>query len=133
MENQSRSRTSLISPVVFKCVSMGFAVEIELPASLALLSAAQMRIHAHPNIDPAAQTHARAPRIMPWYFQHTNEDFKMNKNQIKGKAKDIAGKVQEAVGKATGNTHQQVKGLKRQAEGKLEKAVGDVKEAIKKI
>ena len=74
----------------------GFAVEINFPASPTMLSAAQMRIHARPNIDPPAQTHVGAPRIMPWYFQHTNEDFTMNKNQIKGKAKDIAGKVQEA-------------------------------------
>lgn len=55
----------------------------------------------------------------------------MNKNQVKGVAKDIAGKIQEGVGKLTGSKEQQVKGLVKQAKGKTEKAVGDVKEVIK--
>lgn len=54
----------------------------------------------------------------------------MNKDQVKGTAKDVGGKVQQKVGEATGNDSQQVKGLKNQAEGKLQKKVGDVKEAI---
>ena len=53
----------------------------------------------------------------------------MNTNQVKGKAKDIAGKVQESVGKATGSTTQQVKGLAKQVEGKIQKGVGNVQEA----
>ena len=53
----------------------------------------------------------------------------MNTDQIKGAAKDIAGKVQESVGKATGSTTQQVKGLAKQGEGKLQKGVGNVQEA----
>jgi uncharacterized protein YjbJ (UPF0337 family) len=60
-----------------------------------------------------------------------SEGFKMNKNQIKGAAKDIAGKVQEEAGKLVGNKEQQVKGLNKQISGKAEKAFGDVKEAIK--
>ena len=55
----------------------------------------------------------------------------MNKDQIKGAAKDIGGKVQETVGNATGNTQTQAKGLVNQAEGKTQKAYGDVKEAVK--
>ncbi len=55
----------------------------------------------------------------------------MNKNQIKGAAKDVAGKVQEEVGKLTGSKAQQVKGLNKQISGKAEKAIGDVKEAFK--
>lgn len=55
----------------------------------------------------------------------------MNKNQVKGAAKDIAGKVQEEVGKMSGSKEQQVKGLNKQISGKAEKAYGDVKEAIK--
>ena len=53
----------------------------------------------------------------------------MNRNQVKGTAKDIAGKVQESVGKVTGSTSQQVKGGAKQVEGKLQKGVGDVQEA----
>lgn len=55
----------------------------------------------------------------------------MNKNQVKGAAKDIAGKVQEEVGKLSGSKEQQAKGLNKQISGKAEKAYGDVKEAIK--
>jgi uncharacterized protein YjbJ (UPF0337 family) len=55
----------------------------------------------------------------------------MNKNQVKGAAKDIAGKVQEEAGKLTGSKEQQVKGLNKQISGKAEKAFGDVKAAIK--
>ncbi|ARU32104.1 CsbD family protein [Sulfuriferula sp. AH1] len=55
----------------------------------------------------------------------------MNKDQIKGAAKDIAGKTQEEVGKLTGSKTQQVKGLEKQVSGKLQKGVGDAKEFIK--
>ena len=57
----------------------------------------------------------------------------MNTNQIKGKAKDIGGKIQEGFGKATGSTEQQVKGLAKQVEGKVQKGAGDVQEAAEKV
>lgn len=53
----------------------------------------------------------------------------MNRDQIKGTAKDIAGKVQRKVGEATGNAEQQVKGGAKQVEGKLQKGAGDVQQA----
>jgi len=55
----------------------------------------------------------------------------MNKDQVKGVAKEIAGKVQEEAGKLVGSEKQQVKGLDKQISGKAEKAFGDAKEAIK--
>ncbi|MBK6006896.1 CsbD family protein [Ramlibacter ginsenosidimutans] len=55
----------------------------------------------------------------------------MNKDQVKGAAKDVAGKVQEQVGKAIGSRKQQAKGLSKQAAGKVQKAYGDVKQATK--
>ena len=55
----------------------------------------------------------------------------MNKDQVKGTAKDIGGKVQEKVGEVTGNDSQEIKGLKNQAEGKVQKGVGDAKEGLK--
>ena len=55
----------------------------------------------------------------------------MNKNQVKGTAKDIAGKVQEGAGKLVGSKEQQAKGLGKQVAGKAEKAYGDAKETIK--
>lgn len=53
----------------------------------------------------------------------------MNRNQVKGSAKDIAGKVQRKVGEMTGNKTQQVKGGVKQIEGKLQKGAGDVEES----
>ena len=49
----------------------------------------------------------------------------MNKDQIKGKAKDIGGKIQEKVGEAVGSRQQQSEGLSNQAEGKVQEKVGD--------
>ena len=55
----------------------------------------------------------------------------MNKDQVKGKIKEVAGEVQEHTGKAIGSTEQQAKGHAREMEGKVQKAVGDVKENVK--
>jgi len=57
----------------------------------------------------------------------------MNKDQVKGTAKDAAGKVQEQAGKVVGSTEQQAKGQARQVEGKVQKEAGDVKDAVKDI
>ena len=54
----------------------------------------------------------------------------MNKDQVKGTMKDVAGKVQEKAGELTGSEKQQIKGMKNQVEGKIQKGVGDVKEAF---
>ena len=50
----------------------------------------------------------------------------MNKDQIKGTVKDAAGKVQEKVGRKTGDPRQESEGQANQAEGKVQKTVGDV-------
>jgi uncharacterized protein YjbJ (UPF0337 family) len=55
----------------------------------------------------------------------------MNKDQVKGSAKNIAGKVQEQAGKLTGDKEQEAKGLGKQVTGKTQKKVGDAKEAVK--
>jgi len=57
----------------------------------------------------------------------------MNKNQIEGSVKDLTGKVQQKVGRATGNTSQQAKGLAKQIEGKVQKGVGNVEHALAKV
>ena len=54
----------------------------------------------------------------------------MNKDQIKGTAKEIAGKVQQEAGKITGSEKQQAKGIAKQISGKVQKVVGDVKQAV---
>ena len=55
----------------------------------------------------------------------------MNKDQVKGVAKDVAGKVQEQAGKLVGSKEQQIKGLSKQISGKLQKGAGDVKQSVK--
>ena len=55
----------------------------------------------------------------------------MNKDQVKGRAKIVEGKIQESVGKITGSDRQQVKGLGKQIAGNMEKAYGDAKQVLK--
>ena len=55
----------------------------------------------------------------------------MNKEQVKGTAKEVAGRIQEGVGKAVNSPEQQVKGLGKQIEGKAEKNFGNLKEAVR--
>jgi uncharacterized protein YjbJ (UPF0337 family) len=55
----------------------------------------------------------------------------MNEDQVKGKAKDIAGRVERQVGEWTGDSDKQVHGTAKQAHGKVQNAWGNVKEAAK--
>lgn len=55
----------------------------------------------------------------------------MNKNQVKGVAKDVAGKVQEQAGKLVGSKKQQIRGLAKQISGKAQKGVGDIEQVVK--
>ncbi len=57
----------------------------------------------------------------------------MNNDQIKGKAKDVAGRVERQVGEWTGNKEAQAEGTAKQAEGKVQNAWGNVKDEASKI
>ncbi len=56
----------------------------------------------------------------------------MNKDQVKGTAEKVKGKVNEAIGRATDDTKQEVKGDIQQAAGQARKNLGDAKETVKK-
>jgi len=56
----------------------------------------------------------------------------MNRDQVKGTAKDVAGKVQQKIGQLTGNKTQQLKGVAKQVEGNVQKGVGNVEQALDK-
>jgi uncharacterized protein YjbJ (UPF0337 family) len=56
----------------------------------------------------------------------------INKDQVEGRAKEAAGKVQEVAGKAVGNTTQQVKGVVNKAAGAAQAKYGDIKSDIDK-
>lgn len=55
----------------------------------------------------------------------------MNKDQIKGTARQAAGKVQEQAGKMAGNRSQEIKGAGKQAAGSVQKGYGDAKQKVK--
>ncbi len=56
----------------------------------------------------------------------------MNRNQAKGTAKDVAGKIQRKVGELTGSERQQAKGAAKQVEGKVQRGMGNVEQALDK-
>ncbi|MCI0348759.1 MAG: CsbD family protein [Acidobacteriales bacterium] len=53
----------------------------------------------------------------------------MGSDRLKGKMKDIQGKVQRKAGELTDDRSQQLKGLAKQAEGKTQEAFGKMKDA----
>jgi uncharacterized protein YjbJ (UPF0337 family) len=53
----------------------------------------------------------------------------MNKDEIKGKIKEVEGRVQQKAGEWTGSKEDQLKGMGKQAEGKLQEGVGKLKDA----
>ncbi|WP_091741732.1 CsbD family protein [Phenylobacterium immobile] len=55
----------------------------------------------------------------------------MHKDEIKGAAKDAAGSIKEAAGKATGNERLEAEGVADRASGKLQKGVGSIKDAAR--
>ena len=56
----------------------------------------------------------------------------MDKDTIKGKAKDVAGRIQRQAGEWTGDEESQAEGAAKQAEGKVQNAWGQVKDAGRK-
>ncbi|MDT0137837.1 CsbD family protein [Acidovorax sp. PRC11] len=55
----------------------------------------------------------------------------MNTDQIKGAAKEVAGKVQQKTGEVFNSPEQQAKGVAKQVEGNVQKNYGDAKEDLK--
>jgi uncharacterized protein YjbJ (UPF0337 family) len=55
----------------------------------------------------------------------------MNKQQIKGATKEVAGKVQKKTGELLDDRSMQAKGMAKEVAGKAQKKVGDAKEALR--
>ncbi|WP_102960731.1 CsbD family protein [Mangrovicella endophytica] len=55
----------------------------------------------------------------------------VDKNEIKGGAKELGGHIKEAAGRAVGNERLEAEGVVDQAEGKTQKNYGKVKDAVK--
>ena len=56
----------------------------------------------------------------------------MNKDQVEGKVKDVAGRVERQAGEWTGSKEAEARGAAKQVEGKVQGAWGDVKDAGQK-
>ena len=52
-------------------------------------------------------------------------------DRIEGAAKNIGGKIKEGVGKVTGDTKMQAEGKADQVEGKVQNAVGGLKDTLR--
>jgi len=59
-----------------------------------------------------------------------DEEKIMNRDQIKGVAKDVKGDIKKGIGEATGNKSLVDEGNLDKAEGKIQKGVGDLKDKI---
>jgi uncharacterized protein YjbJ (UPF0337 family) len=57
----------------------------------------------------------------------------MDKDELKGIAKDIAGRAERQAGEWTGDEETQAEGTQKQAEGKIQNTVGKVKDAARNI
>jgi uncharacterized protein YjbJ (UPF0337 family) len=55
----------------------------------------------------------------------------MSGNQIEGNVRNVAGRVEEAIGDLTGDTAAKVRGKVRQAAGEAQSAVGDAAESVR--
>ncbi|KAF0233923.1 MAG: hypothetical protein FD177_1335 [Desulfovibrionaceae bacterium] len=56
----------------------------------------------------------------------------MDKDQVKGRTKEMSGKVKEVTGKIVGDKELEAKGNVEKNVGKIQAAYGDVKNAVKK-
>jgi uncharacterized protein YjbJ (UPF0337 family) len=57
----------------------------------------------------------------------------IDKNKVKGEAEQFKGKVEQAIGKATGSDEIRARGMVDEAKGKARETVADVKSEAKKI
>ena len=65
----------------------------------------------------------------PSYFAKVKA---MDKDRIKGKVKQVEGKVQEAAGVLTDSNKTKLKGKMKVAEGKVQESYGDAKDSVRK-
>jgi uncharacterized protein YjbJ (UPF0337 family) len=56
----------------------------------------------------------------------------MNKDQVKGREKEVAGKIKEVAGKIVGNKEMEANGNLKKNLGKAQAGFGDAKSDIKK-
>jgi uncharacterized protein YjbJ (UPF0337 family) len=65
------------------------------------------------------------------FSKHTIGDDFMDKDRIKGSAKQAKGKMKEVAGKATGDKKTEAEGKTEKAAGKVRNAIGGMKDAVR--
>ena|SRR5208282_5900105 len=55
----------------------------------------------------------------------------MNKDEVKGKAKDAMGRAERKIAKATGDIKTEARGIAQRVEGKVQKIAGKAKDTIR--
>ena len=55
----------------------------------------------------------------------------MDNDRIKGSAKNLGGKIKEAIGKVTGDKKIEVEGKADQVQGKAQNAIGGLKDTLR--
>ena len=58
--------------------------------------------------------------------------YHMDKDRIKGKVKEVEGRVQQAKGDLTGNDVDRARGADKKVEGKVQNTFGKVKDNVRK-
>jgi len=94
--------------------------------------------------EPAKDRRARRPPVVVGSGNHSldrsfflspvgelNKEQTMDKDRIKGSAKQVKGAVKEAVGKVTGDAKLQADGSAEKAAGKVQNAVGGIKDTLR--
>jgi uncharacterized protein YjbJ (UPF0337 family) len=61
-------------------------------------------------------------------IQSLEKESDMNRDQVKGRAKEVTGKAEKATGRALGKAGMQAKGLVKEAGGKIQKNIGDARD-----
>lgn len=59
------------------------------------------------------------------------KSMSIDKNRVKGAAKQAAGATKEAIGKAVGNKEMEIKGKIQHAEGEIQSAAGKANDKLK--
>lgn len=75
---------------------------------------------------------AKAFRVCPM-FPLEFKDNAMNKDRIKGAAREIRGSIKEVTGKATGNSKLEAKGLAQKIAGKARNTMGEAEDAARRL
>src|SRR5450755_1386504 len=95
-------------------------------ADVTFASVARREFFRSPSVSPTPSP------LAPVFPLHEPTGAHMNKDQIKGSAKEVKGKVKEIAGRVIGNPRVEAEGDDEQIIGKVQKTYGDIKNEANK-